>query len=174
MVFSGIWHLATSHKQTDFASLCSLAPQKSTIITCNLFFFLHPSLPPINGCLFFPLSFPSPSLLPKKTQLTCNFFVFPLPPSLKRLALLSSILPHSHPLKTNLPLFLLLSPPDNEQLARSGTNCLENLALAVGHTVSHHTWDKMVQCMRGIFIASVPHQVLLLNLMSCDCHLMVM
>ncbi|CAI8039438.1 Brefeldin A-inhibited guanine nucleotide-exchange protein 2, partial [Geodia barretti] len=49
---------------------------------------------------------------------------------------------------------------DNEQLARSGTNCLENLSLAVGQTVSPDTWDKMVQCMRDIFTASIPHQLL--------------
>ena len=81
--------------------------------------------------------------------------------------------PHSHalpspsPTSYSLPPSLLpsllsfssLPPPDNEQLARSGTNCLENLSLAVGQTVSPDTWDKMVQCMRDIFTASIPHQV---------------
>ena len=55
-----------------------------------------------------------------------------------------------------------LLPPDNEQLARSGTNCLENLSLALGPTFTSLTWDKLVQCMRAIFTASLPDQVSIL------------
>ena len=49
---------------------------------------------------------------------------------------------------------------DNEQLARSGSNCLENLAISVGKQFFPDTWDKVCQCARDIFTASIPHQLL--------------
>ncbi|XP_046860801.1 brefeldin A-inhibited guanine nucleotide-exchange protein 2-like [Xenia sp. Carnegie-2017] len=33
---------------------------------------------------------------------------------------------------------------DNEQLARSGTNCLENLVISIGNTFSEDVWEKHV------------------------------
>jgi brefeldin A-inhibited guanine nucleotide-exchange protein len=50
---------------------------------------------------------------------------------------------------------------DNEQLARSGTNCLENLAVSVGKQFFPETWDEVCQCVRNIYLVSVPHQLLL-------------
>ena len=60
---------------------------------------------------------------------------------------------------------LLLMPwhalsPDNEQLARSGSNCLENLAVSVGKQFFPDTWDKVCKCARDIFTHSVPDQLL--------------
>ena len=49
---------------------------------------------------------------------------------------------------------------DNEQLARSGTNCLENLSVSVGTHFNLETWDKVVQCAKDIFTLSLPHQLL--------------
>ena len=50
--------------------------------------------------------------------------------------------------------------PDNEQLARSGTNCLENLSLTSGKQFFPDTWDKVCYCARDIFLASIPSQLL--------------
>ena len=49
---------------------------------------------------------------------------------------------------------------DNEQLARSGTNCLENLAVSVGKQFLPDSWDRVCHCIRDIYLASVPHQLL--------------
>lgn len=54
----------------------------------------------------------------------------------------------------------VLSPVDNEQLARSGTNCLENLAVSVGRQFFPDTWDSICQCVRSIYQATVPHELL--------------
>ena len=50
--------------------------------------------------------------------------------------------------------------PDNEQLARSGSNCLENLAVSVGKQFFPDTWDKVCKCARDIFTNSIPYQLL--------------
>ena len=50
---------------------------------------------------------------------------------------------------------------DNEQLARSGTNCLENLAISIGKQFFPDTWNRVCQCMRSIYLTSVPEQLLL-------------
>ncbi len=47
----------------------------------------------------------------------------------------------------------------NEQLARSGTNCLENLVLASGMQFLPDVWDKVCSCARDIFMASIPSQL---------------
>ncbi|KAJ8919644.1 hypothetical protein NQ315_006170 [Exocentrus adspersus] len=49
---------------------------------------------------------------------------------------------------------------DNEQLARSGTNCLENLVNSNGHKFDEATWDKTCQCMLDIFNSTVPSSLL--------------
>ncbi|KAJ8959328.1 hypothetical protein NQ318_022014 [Aromia moschata] len=49
---------------------------------------------------------------------------------------------------------------DNEQLARSGTNCLENLVNSNGHKFSEQTWDKTCRCMLDIFDSTVPSALL--------------
>ncbi|XP_046858105.1 brefeldin A-inhibited guanine nucleotide-exchange protein 1-like isoform X5 [Xenia sp. Carnegie-2017] len=49
---------------------------------------------------------------------------------------------------------------DNEQLARSGTNCLENLDLSNGNTFSEDVWEKTCQCVKTIFESTVPHELL--------------
>ncbi|XP_015926421.1 brefeldin A-inhibited guanine nucleotide-exchange protein 1 isoform X1 [Parasteatoda tepidariorum] len=50
---------------------------------------------------------------------------------------------------------------DNEQLARSGTNCLENLVISNGAKFSKERWDQTCQCILEIFNTTKP--VLLLS-----------
>lgn len=49
---------------------------------------------------------------------------------------------------------------DNEQLARSGTNCLENLVNSNGHKFNETTWQKTCQCMLDIFNSTIPTALL--------------
>uniref|UniRef100_A0A3Q3PZL0 SEC7 domain-containing protein n=1 Tax=Monopterus albus TaxID=43700 RepID=A0A3Q3PZL0_MONAL len=49
---------------------------------------------------------------------------------------------------------------DNEQLARSGTNCLENVVILNGEKFSPETWDKTCNCMLDIFKTTIPHVLL--------------
>ncbi|XP_058503473.1 brefeldin A-inhibited guanine nucleotide-exchange protein 1 isoform X3 [Solea solea] len=49
---------------------------------------------------------------------------------------------------------------DNEQLARSGTNCLENVVILNGEKFSPETWDKICNCMLDIFKTTIPHSLL--------------
>lgn len=49
---------------------------------------------------------------------------------------------------------------NNEQLARSGTNCLENLVISNGTKFKEHTWDKTCQCMLDIFNSTIPSALL--------------
>uniref|UniRef100_A0AAQ5Z0J4 SEC7 domain-containing protein n=1 Tax=Amphiprion ocellaris TaxID=80972 RepID=A0AAQ5Z0J4_AMPOC len=49
---------------------------------------------------------------------------------------------------------------DNEQLARSGTNCLENVVILNGEKFSPETWDKTCNCMLDIFKTTIPHALL--------------
>lgn len=49
---------------------------------------------------------------------------------------------------------------DNEQLARSGTNCLENLVISNGLKFNEETWEKTCQCMVDIFTATIPNALL--------------
>uniref|UniRef100_A0A8C1UR95 ADP-ribosylation factor guanine nucleotide-exchange factor 2 (brefeldin A-inhibited) n=1 Tax=Cyprinus carpio TaxID=7962 RepID=A0A8C1UR95_CYPCA len=49
---------------------------------------------------------------------------------------------------------------DNEQLARSGTNCLENLVILNGEKFSPDVWDVTCACMLDIFQTTSPHALL--------------
>ena len=49
---------------------------------------------------------------------------------------------------------------DNEQLARSGTNCLENLAISVGRQFFPDTWEVVCRCIRDIFETTLPVELL--------------
>nr|XP_010956931.1 brefeldin A-inhibited guanine nucleotide-exchange protein 2 isoform X3 [Camelus bactrianus] len=49
---------------------------------------------------------------------------------------------------------------DNEQLARSGTNCLENLVISNGEKFSPDVWDETCSCMLDIFKTTIPHVLL--------------
>lgn len=49
---------------------------------------------------------------------------------------------------------------NNEQLARSGTNCLENLVISNGLKFSEETWDRTCQCMFDIFNSTIPSELL--------------
>ncbi|RUS76389.1 hypothetical protein EGW08_015840 [Elysia chlorotica] len=49
---------------------------------------------------------------------------------------------------------------DNEQLARSGTNCLENLVISNGNKFSAEDWDQTCTCMLDIFNSTIPHKLL--------------
>uniref|UniRef100_A0A8B9FKJ0 ADP ribosylation factor guanine nucleotide exchange factor 1 n=1 Tax=Amazona collaria TaxID=241587 RepID=A0A8B9FKJ0_9PSIT len=46
---------------------------------------------------------------------------------------------------------------DNEQLARSGTNCLENVVILNGEKFTLEIWDKTCTCMLDIFKTTIPH-----------------
>ncbi|CAB1341060.1 unnamed protein product [Coregonus sp. 'balchen'] len=48
----------------------------------------------------------------------------------------------------------------NEQLARSGTNCLENVVILNGEKFTPETWDKTCNCMLDIFKTTIPHALL--------------
>ncbi|KAM8966868.1 brefeldin A-inhibited guanine nucleotide-exchange protein 1 [Pelodytes ibericus] len=49
---------------------------------------------------------------------------------------------------------------DNEQLARSGTNCLENVVILNGEKFTLEIWDKTGNCMLDIFKTTIPHSLL--------------
>uniref|UniRef100_W5M5H3 ARF guanine nucleotide exchange factor 2 n=1 Tax=Lepisosteus oculatus TaxID=7918 RepID=W5M5H3_LEPOC len=49
---------------------------------------------------------------------------------------------------------------DNEQLARSGTNCLENLVILNGEKFSPEVWEHTCLCMLDIFHNTSPHVLL--------------
>ncbi|XP_067384110.1 brefeldin A-inhibited guanine nucleotide-exchange protein 2 isoform X1 [Channa argus] len=49
---------------------------------------------------------------------------------------------------------------DNEQLARSGTNCLENLVILNGEKFSPEVWNITCSCMLEIFQNTSPHVLL--------------
>ncbi|XP_030071158.1 brefeldin A-inhibited guanine nucleotide-exchange protein 1 isoform X1 [Microcaecilia unicolor] len=49
---------------------------------------------------------------------------------------------------------------DNEQLARSGTNCLENVVILNGEKFTLEIWDKTCSCMLDIFKTTIPHTLL--------------
>ncbi|XP_075069715.1 brefeldin A-inhibited guanine nucleotide-exchange protein 1 isoform X1 [Mixophyes fleayi] len=49
---------------------------------------------------------------------------------------------------------------DNEQLARSGTNCLENVVILNGEKFTLDIWDKTGNCMLDIFKTTIPHALL--------------
>ena len=59
----------------------------------------------------------------------------------------------------NIYIYILLIL-DNEQLARSGTNCLENLVNSNGLKFQDSTWDKTCQCMLDIFNCTIPNALL--------------
>lgn len=49
---------------------------------------------------------------------------------------------------------------DNEQLARSGTNCLENLVISNGVKFTESTWEKTCRCALNIFESTLPSALL--------------
>ena len=49
---------------------------------------------------------------------------------------------------------------DNEQLARSGISCLENLVLATGGKFNAESWDCLCQCLHDVFSSTTPTQLL--------------
>eukprot|EP00118_Oscarella_pearsei_P005377 m.24672 g.24672 ORF g.24672 m.24672 type:complete len:1794 (+) comp28667_c0_seq1:116-5497(+) len=49
---------------------------------------------------------------------------------------------------------------DNEQLARSGTNCLETLVISNGHKFSEAIWDEICISVRDIFVSTLPHKLM--------------
>ncbi|KAG8195440.1 hypothetical protein JTE90_013892 [Oedothorax gibbosus] len=55
---------------------------------------------------------------------------------------------------------------DNEQLARSGTNCLENLVISNGTKFSNERWDQTCRCIIEIFNLTLP-----VSLLSWEGHL---
>lgn len=49
---------------------------------------------------------------------------------------------------------------ENEQLARSGTNCLENLVISLGIKFNEETWQQTSDCILGIFKSTQPSDLL--------------
>lgn len=49
---------------------------------------------------------------------------------------------------------------NNEHLARSGTNCLENLVISNGLKFTEQTWDDTCKCMLDIFNCTLPKDLL--------------
>lgn len=49
---------------------------------------------------------------------------------------------------------------DNEQLARSGTNCLEHMVISNGENFNSENWDQVCKCMLEIFRNTIPHSLL--------------
>jgi brefeldin A-inhibited guanine nucleotide-exchange protein len=49
---------------------------------------------------------------------------------------------------------------DNEQLARSATNCLENFVISNGPKMNSETWDKTCVCIQDIFKSTIPYNLL--------------
>lgn len=47
---------------------------------------------------------------------------------------------------------------DNEQLARSGTNCLENFVITNGEKFSEEVWNKTCDCISEIFKSTIPFE----------------
>lgn len=45
---------------------------------------------------------------------------------------------------------------DNEQLARSGTNCLENFVIACGQNFTTKIWQKFCTCVLEVFHSTLP------------------
>ncbi len=45
---------------------------------------------------------------------------------------------------------------DNEQLAKSGTNCLENFVIACGQRFTPNIWDKTCACVLQVFRSTLP------------------
>ena len=45
---------------------------------------------------------------------------------------------------------------DNEQLARSGTNCLENFIISNGVKFTEQVWKKTCLCLTEIFNSTLP------------------
>ena len=60
----------------------------------------------------------------------------------------------------HMPNSLLLFVVDNEQLARSGVNCLENLVVSTGQRFTEEIWETTCICIKDIFEASIPHHLL--------------
>uniref|UniRef100_A0A8B9ZIW4 ADP ribosylation factor guanine nucleotide exchange factor 1 n=1 Tax=Anas platyrhynchos TaxID=8839 RepID=A0A8B9ZIW4_ANAPL len=56
---------------------------------------------------------------------------------------------------------------DNEQLARSGTNCLENVVILNGEKFTLEIWDKTCTCMLDIFKTTIPHKLFAALLIKC-------
>ncbi|CAG2172912.1 unnamed protein product [Oppiella nova] len=48
----------------------------------------------------------------------------------------------------------------NEQLARSGTNCLENLVISCGMKYTEQTWLKTADCILEMFESTLPQELL--------------
>ncbi|XP_065669547.1 brefeldin A-inhibited guanine nucleotide-exchange protein 1 isoform X2 [Hydra vulgaris] len=49
---------------------------------------------------------------------------------------------------------------DNEQLARSGVNCLENLIISNGQKFTPEIWTKTCDCIYNVFESSIAHELL--------------
>jgi len=49
---------------------------------------------------------------------------------------------------------------DNEQLARSGISCLENLVLSNGDKFNAESWDSLCQCLHDLFCSTTPSQLM--------------
>ena len=51
---------------------------------------------------------------------------------------------------------LTLYPPDNEQLAKSGMNCLENLVMGAGQSFREVDWDLIIDTITDVYASTLP------------------
>lgn len=54
----------------------------------------------------------------------------------------------------------------NDQLARSGTNCLENLVISCGHKFTYEIWEDTCHCIRDMFDCTIPNELFTSNVIS--------
>ena len=45
---------------------------------------------------------------------------------------------------------------DNEQLAKSGMNCLENLVMGAGHSFREADWDLIIDTITDVYAQTLP------------------
>ena len=61
-----------------------------------------------------------------------------------------------NPLHIPLSLSTATSFLDNEQLAKSGMNCLENLVMGAGHSFKEADWDLIIDTITDVYAQTLP------------------
>ncbi|XKL63402.1 hypothetical protein PGB90_005766 [Kerria lacca] len=58
---------------------------------------------------------------------------------------------------------VIVNKTGNEQLARSGTNCLENLVISSGQKFDDEIWENTCNCIRDMFDCTIPKELYTTN-----------
>lgn len=58
---------------------------------------------------------------------------------------------------------MIVNKTGNEQLARSGTNCLENLVISSGQKFDDEIWENTCNCIRDMFDCTIPKELYTTN-----------